>query len=333
MPKRKRAQPIVEAPKPPRPPKPQPLQPAKLPPKAPASVAKSPRPPNSRDVRLAEGRCWDPDASFKPCSLATATLQQLALRDHHPLALAAARGKSLHSLRALFGEQLQSIGLIAADDRSSPVVGAFERWHFGWLLAAAAAQPATPHRLDPLLPAVQAPEADATLASELMLKRREQEGASDRDAAAVVARLRRAADKAAAALATRLAGSARVENDPVTVELALAKGEDALWHVTTFPALWSGGALKIADEHLTKLRALHARTAAAARAAASRLPPSPTGVEEAQDEEVQDEEHDEEHRFRIDLVRLLLRYKSIGGSGFQVGHLPPSPVLSLCACI
>ena len=314
MPKRRRARPIVVPAKPPKPAKPpnspQPPNNAKADKPKPL---RPPRPPNSRDVRLAESRCWDPDESFKPgwSSLTIASAQQLAaLRHHHPLALEVARGKSLHSLRVLFGEQLQNIGLLAADDRSSPVVGAFERWHFGWLLAAAATRPAGSDRFDPLLPAVQAPEADATLQAELMLKRREQEGASARDAAAVVGNLRRAADNAAAAIADGLSAlaSARVEDDPVVIELAPAGigdgGGSPLWHVTARgSALWSGGALKISDEHLTKLRDLHARTSRAAG-----TEETPTTVEAA---------HEEERRFRIALVALLLRYKSIGGSGFQ----------------
>lgn len=224
----------------------------------------------------ADARCWDPDVEAAISSNAKSNGDE-------PLAREFARGAALRRLRLFFTEAVRKLQL------SSPCVGAFERWHFGWLLAPSAAA-----ARDPLLPADCAqPDADAALRDELV-----DAGCTDTEAAdATVSALRASADKEA----SLLAAEATTKPSPCVdgeIELSVAPDNSAagggkVWHVIVQQA--GGGVasapLKVSDEWLDKLRAMHART---------RAEGAPC-----------------ERTFRVDLARLLLRYKAIGGSGFQ----------------
>ena len=120
------------------------------------------------DFETAERRVWDPAASSAaPRELLSGTLRR------EPLSVEISRGSGLRKLRLAFGERCRAAGV-------APLVGAFERWHFGWLLAAADSP-----SLDPLLPQCAAPAADAELAAELRAA-----GVEAAAAAALVASLR-----------------------------------------------------------------------------------------------------------------------------------------------
>ena len=193
------------------------------------------------------------------------------------------RAGALRRLRLLCAEAVRGLALAA------PVTGAFERWHFGWLMAARDCVGA-----DPLLPlGVDASAADEVLASEL--KTAGGEKLADGVVAGVVARLRAAADAEAKRLPAALAQASKeaVEGEGGVVVTAAGKGgATGLWHVR-----WgSSEPLKISADHLAKLRAMHARTA---------------GLD------ADDTPSHDSSAFKTDLVRVLLRYKAIGGSGFQ----------------
>jgi hypothetical protein len=99
-------------------------------------------------------------------------------RGFEPLSVELARAEGVRRLRLSLGEHVRKL------PTKLPVVGAFERWHFGWLREAA--RRAEVH--DPLLPAVPAPEADAALSQELVCA-----GADDQEAARFAVELRRGA--------------------------------------------------------------------------------------------------------------------------------------------
>jgi phosphorylated CTD-interacting factor 1 len=224
-------------------------------------------------------------------------------RPCEPLAREIARGEALRQLRLDFGALLRTVA------GSVPVVGAFERWHLHWLFAGGQAAGS-----DPLLPSVSTSDADAVLADELLAA-----GISAQLTSATVAEL---AGKARAACASLSAagGAAECDLSAPSEQVGLAEAPDntrapaegeghsrvageegkaTLWHMT----LPTGGApLKISGEQLAKLRSLHAR----------HNPPS-------------------ERRFRHDVARLLLRYKALGGSGFQAA-LGGAPFLVLREC-
>ena len=130
-------------------------------------------------VLAAEGRCWDPDVALQE------SLPRVGNLSHELLAVEARRVAGLRRLRLSFGEATRKLQL------RTPLVGGFERWHFGWLLAVSGAA-------DPLLPLASSSAADAALASEL-----EGAGASPVAAAAVTATLSREAGKEAEGMAAR----------------------------------------------------------------------------------------------------------------------------------
>ena len=101
--------------------------------------------------------------------------------------------------------------------------------------------------------------------------------------------LRESAQAEAARLSAAVAG--KLAPDP-EIGLSAAEGEagGALSHLVVGRLLPKP--LKISSEWLRKLRAMHVGRGGAGEAEA-------------------------EGRFRVDLARLLLRYKAIGGSGFQ----------------
>jgi len=239
-------------------------------------------------VIAAEDRCYDADHAEFSNSHCADPPGPRHHTNHEPLSAEIHRGEALRRLRLGFTESLRTHHL------SAPV-GAFERWHFGWLLCSGHSHNAT-HPLDPLLPAAAAPEADQALVEEL-----EEGGCAKRDEATRVAvgALREAADAEAVRLANDLAG--RLDPDPEGLELRPAEGGAGGSGSGTLSHLFLGSlmptTLKISNEWLGKLRVMHA----AARG---------EGAGEAGEEE-------EEARFRLDLARLLLRYKAIGGSGFQ----------------
>jgi len=227
--------------------------------------------PTHEQIMAADDRCYD---HLEP----TAAVGTGHAINDEPLAAEIERGEALRRLRLGFSESARTLHL------SAPV-GAFERWHFGWLLASAGAKmPRPAMALDPLLPVVGSPAADQALLDEL-----EEAGAEHDAALAAVNALRESATAEAARLSAALAG--KLAPDPEGVALSAAEGESgtSLSHLVLGPLL--SKPLKISNEWLRKLRGMHAGRGEAGEAA--------------------------EGRFRRDLARLLLRYKAIGGSGFQ----------------
>ena len=100
-------------------------------------------------AKVAESRCWDPEVSHDDYAPRVSAITR------EPLGVEARRVAGLRRLRLSFGEATRKLQLPKA-----PLVGAFERWHFAWLLAATG--PA-----DPLLPLASSSAADAVLVAEL----------------------------------------------------------------------------------------------------------------------------------------------------------------------
>ena len=232
----------------------------------------------------AEDRSWDPDHNIDD----PPPLREIWARE--PLDREVARGEALRRLRLGFAERVRAL--------QSPVAsGAFERWHFGWLLSASDSS-----RFDPLLPNVDAPEADAALREELI-----EAGAQPDPAAEAVAALRAAADEEAEAIHQQVLtqGSSTCQNAD-SVELSAVSGSTDIWHMRLTGACMNV-LLKISDEWLKKLRAMHQRCRSGSGSSVG--PRNHEG--DAEDEE------ELERQFREDAARLLLRYKAIHGSGFQ----------------
>ena len=205
------------------------------------------------------------------------------------------RARGLRALRLAFGNHLRELPLTAHS-----MVGSFERWHFAWLDGIGCRD------LDPVLPAVDAPKADAALADELAAA-----GATSDAATATVSALRAAARLQAQAMVSAAAsmGASPTARTPEAVDIREApdntrSGTTAgrLYHISVPSAAGPSPSsplispLKISGAQLEKLRALHAQVRGSTVATRS---------------------DDEEFHFRRDLVQLLLRYKTIGGSGFQ----------------
>ena len=255
-------------------------------------------------VLAAEARCWDPDVAHAE----SIALPGVGTLSHEPLAVEARRVAGLRRLRLSFGEATRKLQL-----RTPPASGAFERWHFGWLLTASGAA------ADPLLPLASSAAADVALSAELELV-----GATPAAAAAVVAALSRDAVKEAEAMegagrdgyAEEEGGGKKKKKKgkhapeaeaagshlDLEADLALSASSGGLVHLHCAAA---PGGLKLAPDHLAKLRAMHARVRQAAvverREAGTRR-------------EAEAEAEAEEALFCTDLARLLLRYAPIGGS-------------------
>jgi phosphorylated CTD-interacting factor 1 len=228
----------------------------------------------------AEARIWDPEAG--PHALASSSgLPTADAFEDRSLAREARRGEALRRLRLSFVEAMRAFEL------HTPCVGAFERWHLAWLLEARTAAGRSEQQ-DTLLPATPtcAPprwEADVELQDELT-----RAGASAEAAAAAVSSLRGAAASAAAALAREKTAGGGGELEAVAIGPNSGGGPKSagLWTVSWPGAGGGSTSLKLAPAHLEKLRSFHSKAS-------------------------------EPGRFGLDLARLLLRYKSLGGSGFQ----------------
>jgi len=236
------------------------------------------------EMHVSERRVWDSELVHSPEVLVA--VAHLAAGRRPPLLLEVRRVEALRRLRLQFGDASRPLPLHTA------LVGAFERWHFASLLAARGCGGGCEGVVDALLPSVEAPDADAALADELRAA-----GADAARAAAIVGALR-AAGRAESALLAAAGG--QDEDDEVTISAAPGGkkgGKKGLLHVRWSSQAEGDPPLKVATEHMDKLRDLHRRVCAA----------------EADGEEGLLEER----LFRRDLVRLLLRYKALGGSGFQ----------------
>jgi hypothetical protein len=153
-----------------------------------AEVRPSP-PLRTEELIAAQERCSDPFPLGH--TMGKSAPKQ---RGFEPLSVELARAEGVRRLRLSLGEHVRKL------PTKLPVVGAFERWHFGWLREAA--RRAEVH--DPLLPAVPAPEADAALMQELVCA-----GADEQEAARITVELRRGAMAEAAKLrsaAPKMAG-------------------------------------------------------------------------------------------------------------------------------
>ena len=208
-----------------------------------------------------------------------------------PASRAALRRDSPHAAAAAcasFGSRLASAARAAG---VAPLVGAFERWHFGWLLAAADSS----ESLDPLLPQCAAPAADAELAAELR-------------AAGVEA-------AAAAALASPPPEGGRRRRRRRAARPGLFVGDGR-----TRRRQRRRGAPR---RHRSAARGPRASIAAAFASASralqldvgERRPPSTRA--KAAPATAMHAHCGDGAFFNADLLRLLLRYKHLGGSGFQ----------------
>ena len=255
--------------------------------RTPAVVPAGPPLPAADEIMEADSRCWDPQVSAMAAAARIAPLGT-AVGRLEPLAVECARAQAVRRLRLGLNEQVRAQKLTAP-------VGAFERWHYGWISMAHTT-------LDPLLPETTAPAADATLMAEL-----ESAGADGAAASRVAAQLRQLAEAEAARLAAivrRSRGAPDLEASAEAIELregpdhastsASGCDREGLSHlVIGVEGELAVGPLKIERGQLAKLRAMHEQCAAAATSTAT------------------------EARFLHDLARLLLRYKTLGGSGFQ----------------
>ena len=266
-----------------------------------------PSPPRTEELIAAQERCSDPFPLGH--TMGTSAPKQCGFE---PLSVELARAEGVRRLRLCLGEHVRKL------HTKLPVVGAFERWHFGWLREAARRaevhDPLIDPLIDPLLPAVPAPEADAALMQELVCA-----GADEQEAARITVELRQGAMAEAAKLrsaAPKMVGESH-QADKIGIQAAPDNSTSrssaassrrcglSLVSVVVSVAGSEGAPgkiapLKISDEQLAKLRAMHAQASSAAPGAVVSGDPAL-----------------EESRFHIDLVRMLLRYKTIGGSGFQ----------------
>tara|TARA_B100000513_G_scaffold75394_2_gene30443 strand:+ start:442 stop:1500 length:1059 start_codon:yes stop_codon:yes gene_type:complete len=155
---------------------------------------------------LAERRVWDPEdtaRSWQPPESCRAT-------EHEPLSLELARGAALRRLRLAFGDAIRGL--------SSPqLVGAFERWHFGWLVRVATSQADRARRdsrdaesLDPLLPLWAGDTLQDELVEDASLELEIQSAGGALEAAqAIVAKLRSQSCAEAAELAKKAEGKGK----------------------------------------------------------------------------------------------------------------------------
>ena len=272
------------------------------------SLAVAPPPlPTREQLVAAEDRCYDAQHVELNVGVHAPAAARRAANNDEPLAAEIERGEALRRLRLSFAESARKLQL------SAPV-GAFERWHFGWLLASARTKSTS--ALDPLLPMIASPEADQALIDEL----KEAGAPHDNQDAALAAMdaLRESAQAEAARLAASLAR--KLAPDPDEITLQTSEGERGAGGGGGLSHLGLGGLmpkpLKISNEWLAKLRAMHVgdgeadEKVEAAEAEAA-------GAEAAAEAEEEQAAAEAEGRFRRDLARLLLRYKAIGGSGFQ----------------
>ena len=221
-----------------------------------SSLEHAPQPTSAADLAAAEDRCFDPDVSG--CKLPVGTVPARHEHTIEPLSLEIARGECLRRLRLSFADAIRKLQL------TGNVVGAFERWHFGWLLAATSeASVSARSRKDPLLPvATASPEADEALISEL-----KDAGASHAVALGAVSALRTSADMEANNFAAARLGV--LKSDPEEIEIELpstsesGNGSGGLSHINLGSLL--PAPLKISNEWLAKLRAMHAAAASALR--------------------------------------------------------------------
>ena len=98
------------------------------------SSAIAPPLPTREQLIAADDRCYD--AQHTELNVATSShVSAVAERavNKEPLAAEIERGEALRRLRLSFAESARKLQLNAP-------VGAFERWHFGWLLASARAR-------------------------------------------------------------------------------------------------------------------------------------------------------------------------------------------------
>jgi hypothetical protein len=268
-----------------------------------------------------EARVWDPELLHTAWAPAAAAAYPRVQRP--PILQERRRVEALRWLRLSFADACRPLA------SATSLVGAFERWHFGWLLESAG-QPAA----DPLLPSADSPQADGALADELRSA-----GADAARATSVVADLRHQARSEAAALAgsgdteggqgggakgrqdgtakgrhaggscSGASGCASAAPRVAEVSIAVAPGGKGMVHVRWSEAPGGEPPLKLRSDHLDKLREMHRRVVGA----------QPTGAEPGQREgEVPaNEDGEAESLFRHHLYLLLLRYKGVGGSGFQ----------------
>lgn len=276
-----------------------------------------------------EARVWDPELVHS----VTAPAPVSTRAQRPPLLQERRRVEALRRLRLSFADACRPLASPAG------LVGAFERWHFGWLLESRGASSSQDG--DPLLPNADAPNADDALEVEVRAA-----GADTARATAVVSALRQQARQEAAALAgaprglqgggfpdegqcgggqattgrhgvsdaSSGAATAAPRVDDVSIEAA--SGGRGLVHVRWSEQPPSELPLKLRSDHLDKLREMHRRVAGgtgpgpAGQGPTAKGPigkgPAPPAGEVAG-----------EAQFRHDLLLLLLRYKGLGGSGFQ----------------
>lgn len=276
-----------------------------------------------------EARVWDPELVHS----VTAPAPVSTRAQRPPLLQERRRVEALRRLRLSFADACRPLASPAG------LVGAFERWHFGWLLESRGASSSQDG--DPLLPNTDAPNADDALEVEVRAA-----GADAARATAVVSALRQQARQEAAALAgapkgvqgggfpaegqcgggqatTGRHGMSDASSGAATaaprvgdVSIEAASGGRGLVHVRWSEQPPSELPLKLRSDHLDKLREMHRRVAGgtgpgpAGQGPTGKGPigkgPAPPAGEVAG-----------EAQFRHDLLLLLLRYKGLGGSGFQ----------------
>lgn len=237
---------------------------------APAKVsATAALPPNTKGP----GTLWDPDTRGEPRRQLVVLSERTARPPHtpHPRQELERCGR-LDKLRALFNSLCRRHGV-----RKAPF-GAFERWHFCWLMHCSGAGN------DSLLPPIESPEAAGEMAHVLqdeLVKQRVVKHLAEE----ISHRMNEAAHSAAEGLVEAL-DQQRVDDD---------SKREAHFAVTIEPnernlsVKCGGETLKLNKEHYDKLKVLHSRYN--------------TGASD--------------RSFHCDLFSMMLRYKTIRGGGFQ----------------
>lgn len=237
--------------------------------KAPPVSATASLPPNTKGP----GTLWDPDTRGEPRRQLAAVSERTArppLPPHPRQELE--RCSRFDKLRVLFNSLCRRHGV-----RKAPF-GAFERWHFCWLLNCGGAGN------DSLLPPIESAEAAGEMAHVLqdeLVKHRVVKHLAEE----ISHRMNEAAHSAAEGLAAALDGQ-KVDDD---------SKREAHFAVSVEPndrnlsIKCAGETLKINKEHYDKLKVLHGRHTPGAS----------------------------DRAFHCDLFSMLLRYKTIRGGGFQ----------------
>ena len=188
-------------------------------------------------------------------------------------------------LEAERGKALQNLRILFSSEArrlnlNPPPVGIFERWHFANLLRA------TKHTFDPLLPFFKNTHHTSYPEDHALVQELTRAGAQPANAIMLAKSVRKSFFQHSTALRTLILQQGPI-GTPVQVVLDMPDSQSSSDAILYLDA--QGIRLKLTREHYFKLKGMHERS------------------------------HDSEsiEEFHYDCFRLLYRYKSLGGPGFQ----------------